>query len=199
MQKNGINVVRILQPCAAVPQLKHATAQTNPFTAICYVRFISNEGELASQIVRFTFYGLFQQDHTGSRHVDDGRIKRDWKCLSVHVFVPQKPPSLWPPWNLGADTSHLSTLSTGLWRRAIFKVWAHNAPLCMGWARTPKAADLYDKFPQLFVFKSTTIMIFLIWHQILMSGRFLFVEPPFLRLDCFQACSIFNILSKHSF
>lgn len=145
MQKNGINVVRILQPCAAVPQLKHATAQTNPFTAICYVRFISNEGELASQIVRFTFYGLFQQDHTGSRHVDDGRIKRDWKCLSVHVFVPQKPPSLWPPWNLGAATSHLSTLSTGLWRRAMFKVWAH------------KAVDLYDKF---FISKSTTIKIF---------------------------------------
>lgn len=60
------------------------------------MRFISNEGELASQIVRFTFYGRFQQaeDHTGSRHLDDGRIKRDLKSLSVHVFVPQIPPSL---------------------------------------------------------------------------------------------------------
>lgn len=32
------------QPRAAAPQLKHGTAQTNPFNAICNVRFISNEG-----------------------------------------------------------------------------------------------------------------------------------------------------------
>lgn len=74
----------------AVTQLNHVTAQTNPFNAIFNVRFISNKGELISKIVRFAFYGQFQQiqqNHSACRHLADGRMEEHLKCCSVHTFL----------------------------------------------------------------------------------------------------------------
>lgn len=179
MQRNGINAVRIPQQ-QLTTQLKHATAQTNPVNASCNRRFISNEGELASQIVRFTFYGRFQQaeDHTGSKHRDDGRIKRDFKCPSVPVFVPQRP-SLQPPesWWQIPPTSQGSPLSFG---EGQYLKHEHRR-LLFAWAeqKLPRLLISMTNSPSSLFRNLQLLCFFFISCQILMSDRFLFVKPPF--------------------